>query len=539
MSSLFKRSINRLDQQVILVLLIIGLIWFIALNLSHQAPDWDNMEELVWASSFELGYQKHPPFPSWLLYPATLLFGKSVWLPLAMGLLCVFVANLFIYFLLKDIAGQSKTPLCAYAPLIAVLVSSPLAYYTIRGGDYNHNSVQLWSLAGLMFFYYRAWLVERHENFSRAKWGIYWTLVGVFTGIALITKYSALIQIGVLGLHFLWARRWDNKHALLGALIAIFWGMLVLTPHAYWFYLQYIQGLGPLNYAKSLMHAYEGFAYELKHLLVDFLFTQIYRIIPVLLVLWMAIRCTKNKATLVKTSEGLDPRNQGTISWWGRLQRQDQVFLVFLILGPTLFSMFLGIFLQWRIEAKWAVTFYLLIGAVSWIFIKKDISWQQFLKWVLAFHLVYALGYTLALGPIATAKSQTSRANYPSQAISKLMQQRWMEHPEITQAQSLKLIAGSTWTAGNVMLFGPDRGRAIRVWIDADLLSSPWLTEADLDQPVLVVINRSVHRGDAPSKKVEDLYQKAPLKGHESIPWLDKQKIEMDWAILPSGKMSE
>jgi hypothetical protein len=30
------------------------------------------MEELVWANRFELGYQKHPPLPTWLLYPLTI-----------------------------------------------------------------------------------------------------------------------------------------------------------------------------------------------------------------------------------------------------------------------------------------------------------------------------------------------------------------------------------------------------------------------------------------------------------------------------------
>ena len=522
-----------------LVLLIISLIWFVALSLTHQAPDWDNMEELVWASSFEWGYQKHPPFPSWLLYPATLLFGKTIWLTLAMGLMCVFLANLFIYFLLKDIAYQAKSPLSVYAPLVAVLVASPLAYYTIRGGDYNHNSVQLWSLAGLMFFYYRAWLVERQENFSRTHWIFYWGLAGVFAGIALITKYSAFIQIAILGLHFIWARRWLSLRALLGAGIAILCAVLVITPHAFWFYQQYTQGLGPLNYAKSMIHAYAGFAYELKHLAVDFLLTQIYRIIPVFIVVWMAVRCTRALGANSKENADLYSQDQEASAWWKRLQNQDQVFLAFLILGPTLLTILLGLLLEWRIEAKWAVTFYLLIGSISWLFIKKEISWPRFLKGVLALHLVYALGYALALGPIAKVKSQTSRSNYPSQTISQLLQQRWAEHPEITKGQDLKLIAGSTWTAGNVMLFGPDRGRSIYVWIDADLLSSPWLTEADLNQPMLVVINRSIHRGDFPSKNVEDLYQKAPIKGHESIPWLDKQTIEMDWAILPAGKVSE
>jgi len=64
---------------------VIGIIWFCTFMIFRQAPEWDNMEELVWANSFEMGYQKHPPLPTWVLYPLTMIFGKVVWLPYALG----------------------------------------------------------------------------------------------------------------------------------------------------------------------------------------------------------------------------------------------------------------------------------------------------------------------------------------------------------------------------------------------------------------------------------------------------------------------
>jgi len=115
------------------------------------------VEELVWANSFELGYQKHPPLPTWLLYPATLIFGKSMTLSFFIGYLCVFISAIFSYLLFKEIAARATRPLPEYAPLVAVLASSLIIYYTIRGSDFNHNNAQLWSVSAMLFFYYKAW----------------------------------------------------------------------------------------------------------------------------------------------------------------------------------------------------------------------------------------------------------------------------------------------------------------------------------------------------------------------------------------------
>ena len=38
-------------------------LWTVLCAISHKAPDLDGMEELVWASSLEWGYSKHPPLP--------------------------------------------------------------------------------------------------------------------------------------------------------------------------------------------------------------------------------------------------------------------------------------------------------------------------------------------------------------------------------------------------------------------------------------------------------------------------------------------
>ena len=78
---------QKLVKNALPIFLLIACIWFFTTVVTRHAPEWDNMEELVWASSFELGYQKHPPLPSWIIYPLTMLIGKVLWLPFALGYL--------------------------------------------------------------------------------------------------------------------------------------------------------------------------------------------------------------------------------------------------------------------------------------------------------------------------------------------------------------------------------------------------------------------------------------------------------------------
>lgn len=509
-------------------LLLIGIIWFVAKLLSHQSPEWDNMEELVWANSFELGYQKHPPLPTWMLYPATLVFGKSLALSFGLGLLCVFAANVCIYFLFNEIVQRSKGALPKEAPLIAILVSSPIVYYTVRGTDFNHNAAQLWSLAAMFLFYYRAWVAEIDGRLSFKDWA----LVGVFGGLALLTKYSALIQIATLAIHFVWAKRWNYSKAWIGLGLSVTIAAVLFLPHLMWVLAQAELGMGPLKYAQTSVEGAGNFFEQIDQLILGFLFTQFYRLAPILVTVFVVWRHTKKNVST----------RANTPTWWQSLPRQDRQFLIISLICPTLLALLMGFCFGLKIEAKWAVTFYLTIGFIGWIFIRGELNLSKVVRNILGIHLVYALGYAIIVGPVAHHVGYTSRANYPGLELSKVIYQRWYEHPEVTHGQPLTLVAGDSWTAGNVSIHGPDLGRKTKVWVDANDAESPWL-KGQSKPLLMVVINRSQktdYRGrhrkpDPVSPEVEKLFQTGLIKGHESIPWTRKEngpKLEIDWAIV-------
>src|SRR3546814_15796636 len=86
-----------LNLRVLLFLLGMVALWTVLCGVSHRAPDLDGMEELVWASSLELGYYKHPPVPSWFMHILAQVFGRPVWLTFFAGQLFSALALWFIW----------------------------------------------------------------------------------------------------------------------------------------------------------------------------------------------------------------------------------------------------------------------------------------------------------------------------------------------------------------------------------------------------------------------------------------------------------
>lgn len=510
-------------------LFLIGCIWLLAKTLSHHSPDWDNVEELVWANSFEIGYQKHPPLPTWLLYPATLIFGKSMTLSFFMGYFCIFISAIFTYHLFKEVAARANRTLPSYAPLVAVLGSSLIIYYTIRGSDFNHNNAQLWSISAMLLFYYKAWVADQ-ENRAKDTY-ISWLLLGIFTGLALLTKYSVIIQIATLLFHFLWAKRWNSSRALLGLLVSCMTALLILTPHLIWLIEQASQHMGPLQYALHSTANNDAPLVNFHRILSEFVASQIYRVAPILISIFFVYRLAKKSP----------PTNHQT-SWWMSLNKDDRHFLWIITLSPTLITVIAGGLFDINIEPKWAVTFYLTMGMFMWMPIKESIDIKLFIKNILIVHLIVAALYALFTGIIADAAGRTTRANYPGKELSDRMYQHWEQHPELTQGAPLTMIAGDVWTAGNAAIHSPNHGRAIQVWVDANDLETPWLKPGE--KPLLMVIasrNKKSdyhgrHRGgEAVSPEVEALIAKASVKGHDSIPWTHKEdgpRLEVDWAIV-------
>ena len=152
-------------------------VWTALPTLLYPNLPLDLIEALMYGREWQLGYDKLPPLPWWLVQVAYRLVGHD-----------------FAYYLLAEIAVLAglRAGLCwrrgrwsaASGALVSVLIIDGLHYLNYTAAKFNHDVVQLpfWALAG--FAWHRA-LRERLLSD--------WLLLGLAVGLSLWAKYFVVV----------------------------------------------------------------------------------------------------------------------------------------------------------------------------------------------------------------------------------------------------------------------------------------------------------------------------------------------------------
>lgn len=496
---------------VLLFLFGMVVLWAVLCAISQRSPDRDNMEELVWASSFEWGYYKHPPVPAWFMYGLTSLFGRPIWLTFLAGQLCSALALWFVWKLGCEFTSPRRA-------LIAMLMVSVTAYFSVRATLYNHNSVQTWSIMASTWLYYRA---LRHGRRSD------WLWLGAACGMAFITKYSALIQFAAFFVFFARHRYWRDRAVLKGVALALLTFSVVVAPHIYWLF---HHGFGPLFYAdQSILPPTRGHATEVLELL-DFLNTQLGRMSP-MLVAWGAVFLWNRRAASkagVSVADGAAPRYARALSAW------DRSFLLLVGVGPVLLTVVVSGLLGSSLDSSWASTFFVLFGFYTYWWLRGDerVNLRRTAVVVVAIQVLMAVGYAAGRGPLAYYTGRTADSTYPGEIISRKMQDIWHQY---VPGAPLTLVAASTWLGGNIAVHA---GPGVNVLIDGSLRQSPWLKSGDAMRCGMLVAFSDIGHGASRSAALHELYGRAPYKGVLQQRWSSPRSpvIVIHWAVIPPGE---
>lgn len=502
---------------VIMLLTGMVLLWTLLMAISHSAPDLDGMEELVWAASLELGYAKHPPLPSWFMYLAGSVLGRPVWLSFLMGLLFSALGLWFVW----RLGCEMATPRLA---LIATLLVSATTYFSLRGTIYNHNTAQLWTICASIYFFYRALRHGRNSD---------WIWLGVVSGLAMLTKYSALIQFTAFFLYLWRSGALGHKGTWYGMGLASLAFVLVISPHVWWLAQHEFE---PLRYADASLHAKDRLAALIA--LGDFVLTQTGRISPMLLVLvlWSGWhRLQRDHAPgHAANDESFDPARAADSSapLWYRLRAADRQFLLWVGLTPLFATLAVSAAMGNKLEASWGSTFFVLYGfyGLMWLRGPETVQLWRVLILVAALHLLMAAGYAMARGPLAHMTGYPARSTYPGPELAALALKHWQEHQP---GRPLRVVVANTWLGGNIAIHA---GPQAQVYIDGSDKQSPWFQPGAALQCGALVAFSEQGRG-APSARVRELYGQAPWKGLDEIAWSGPKgrTIDFNWAVLPAG----
>src|SRR5438477_7302741 len=151
-------------------------LWTILPSLLYPNLPLDLIEALTYGREWQLGYDKLPPLPWWLIEIAYQAFGVD-WVYYLIAQVTVLAAFCLVWTLARRLVG----PMGA---LVAVLIVDGLHYFNFTAPKFNHDVIQLpfWALAGLSFY-----LGLRTGRL------VHWILLGVALGFLLWAKYFVII----------------------------------------------------------------------------------------------------------------------------------------------------------------------------------------------------------------------------------------------------------------------------------------------------------------------------------------------------------
>src|SRR4249920_921136 len=199
------------------ILVLHAVVWTALPALLYANLPLDLIEALTYGREWQLGYDKLPPLPWWLVEIVYRLAGHDfAYYLLAQAAV---VTGLWLVFLTaRPIAG----PIGA---LIAVLIVDGLHYFNYTATKFNHDVIQLpfWALAG--FAFHRA---------LRGAWLGHWLLLGLAIGISLWAKYFVVVLAVPLAAFLVFDKDARKTLATPGPYVAAAVALVTMAPHIVW-----------------------------------------------------------------------------------------------------------------------------------------------------------------------------------------------------------------------------------------------------------------------------------------------------------------
>ena len=199
------------------ILVLHAVVWTALPALLYANLPLDLIEALTYGREWQLGYDKLPPLPWWLVEIVYRLAGHDfAYYLLAQA--AVVTALWLVFLTARPIAG----PIGA---LIAVLIVDGLHYFNYTAAKFNHDVIQLpfWALAG--FAFHRA---------LRGGWLGHWLLLGLAIGMSLWAKYFVVVLAVPLAAFLVFDEDARKTLATPGPYIAAAVALVTMAPHLVW-----------------------------------------------------------------------------------------------------------------------------------------------------------------------------------------------------------------------------------------------------------------------------------------------------------------
>jgi hypothetical protein len=426
------------------------LAWTALPALLYPNLPLDLIEALTYGREWQLGYDKLPPLPWWLVELVHQLVGVDT-AYYALAQVAVVGAFAVVWLMARPLVGP-------VGALVAILVLDGLHYFHYTAAKFNHDVIQLplWALAGYAF----------HAGLRHGRVA-HWLLLGLAIGLALWAKYFVVVLAVPLAVFLLFDRDARKALATPGPWIALALALAVMAPHLLWLVRN---DFLPFAYASARAAPSRGWLDHILHPLV-FAVGQVAFLLPTLLVA-AALLWPRPKAD----AAGAPPA--------AKADAFDQRIVTLLAFGPAATTIALSALTGRGAIAMWGYPLWLFLGIWIVLYARTAITPVRLARvvatWAVVFAL-FAIAFAANYSVLAMLDQRYRAVFYPGDRLADELARRF----RAATGQPLVYVIGNMWDGGNVAHYAREQPRVL---IDGDPRRAPWIDLGDLRSKGAVVV---------------------------------------------------
>jgi 4-amino-4-deoxy-L-arabinose transferase-like glycosyltransferase len=433
-------AVERRPQAAFAVFLALhSVLWTALPAILYLNLPLDLIEALTYGREWQLGSDKHPPLPWWMVEIMYRAFGVDT-AYYALAQFVVVVAFIAVWKTARPLVG-------ATGALVAILIIDGLHYFNFTAAKFNHDVIQLpfWALAGFAF----------HAGLRRGRLG-HWILLGAALGCALWAKYFVVVLAAPLLVFTLVDREARSRLAGQGPWVAAAVALVIMALHLIWLvqndFLPYhsvearaLPARGPFDH---LLHP------------VEFLGGQLFFILPALLIAAPLV-WPQSKDTPTAAADAFDRR-----------------IVTLLAFGPALAVFALSLVTGRGTVTMWGYPLWLFLGLWIVLVAPAALDRARLIRigalWAAVFTIL-AIAFVADYTVLPRIDHRYRAAFYPGDALAAALTQRF----EAATGRAPAYIIASMWNGGNVAHYSGLHPQP-RVLIDGLPRRAPWIDLHDL-----------------------------------------------------------
>jgi hypothetical protein len=423
------------------------VIWTVLPTLLYLNLPLDLVEALMYGQEWQLGYDKLPPLPWWLVEAAYQSAGHDFAYYL-LAQISVGVAFAFVFIAARPLVGT-------LGALVSVLIIDGLHYFNHTAPKFNHDVVQLpfWAMAG--FSFHRA--LRKNETLD-------WVLLGIAVGMSLWAKYFVVVLAAPMMLFVMFDREARKKLALPGPYIAAAVALIVMAPHLIWLVKN---DFLPFAYAEHRAVLPRGWYDHLRHP-IEFAISQIFFLLPALLI----------AAPLFLNKDTAKPAHAP------HTDAYDERIVTLLAFGPMAVMLAMSAITGRGAVAMWGYPLWLFLGLWLVMTAHQMITLQRLSRiwiiWAVVFSCL-AAAFIVVYDIMPRFDAHYRAVFFPGGDLGREIARRF----RAATGKAPKYVIGTMWDGGNVSHYAPSHPRVL---VDGEPKRAPWIDIADVRREGAVVV---------------------------------------------------